>query len=127
MQAIKCVLVPTELAGNLTAAGFDQAATVRGFGVDAILTVTSITANLVTILVAKDQLTDLLKRLRDWMARSTAPDQGSEFVLDVSAQVGRDRCELRLVSRRSIVGDPPQVDLAGLDALLASAFDDHTR
>jgi hypothetical protein len=124
MEDMRCVQVPDGLASELAADGFGEVGTFRGVGDQAVLMITSVAANLVTILVAKEQISAFVKGVRAWMTRRTGPAADSEFVLDVSARVGRDQRTLRLVSRRSTAGQPPDIDMAALGSLLKAAFDD---
>lgn len=118
------VHVPSELAGELTLAGFDVAGARGAF--DQALAASTIGANLVAVLVAKDKVAELVGGVRAWMTRRTAAPEGSEFVLDLSAKSGDRRHELRVVARRTSAGAPPRIDTAALEALLASMLEDVT-
>jgi hypothetical protein len=116
------VQVPSELAGELALGGFDIVG-VRGV-LDQALTASAIGVNLVTILVARDKVAELVRSVCVWMTRRIAAEEGSELVLDLSARNGDQQLELRVVARRTAAGAPPQFDMSALEALLASTLED---
>src|SRR5882757_7240132 len=116
------VRVPAQLAGELALEGFDFAGT-RG-ALDEMLAVSSVGANLVTILVARDKAAALVAGVRTWLTRRTAAPEGSELVLDLSLRNGDRQYELRVVARRGDAGAPPRIDTAALESLLASMTED---
>jgi hypothetical protein len=121
-QDIWSVQVPSELASELILEGFDTAG--ARSALDVALTASTIGVNLVTVMVAKDKVAELIKTVRAWMTRSTAAAEGSELVLDLSARNGDQQFEVRVVARRTSAGSPPQIETAALDALLASTLKD---
>lgn len=116
------VQAPSELAGELALEGFDIAS-LRG-ALDEALAASAIAVNLVTVLVAKDNVAEFIRSVRSWMTHRTAEAEGSELVLDLSARNGDQQLEMRLVARRTVSGAPPQIDTAALQALLASTLED---
>jgi hypothetical protein len=121
-QDVWWVQVPSELAGELTLEGFDVAGTRSAL--DQALAASTIGTNLVTILVAKGKVTELIAGVRAWMTRRTAAPEGSELILDLSARNGNRRHDLRVVARRTEAGAPPRIDTAALETLLTSMLED---
>ena len=127
MSGIVLVQVPGEFARDLVSAGFDEVEPVRGGGFEAqaVLTVVSsavaLTADVATILVAKDAVEDFFRRLRSWMARRTGSAPGSEFTIKVSSHSPGASSQL-IMSRRTEAGAAPEVDVEALASLLHSVL-----
>lgn len=126
MLEMICVQVPEEFADELAMAGFAEIDQPRlgGYEAQAVLTfmtaAVGFTANVATIVVAKDAIADFARRLRFWMCRRTGSDSGSEFVIEVTSRSGDS--ELRLTCQRTAAAADPMVDTAALMTLLHAVF-----
>jgi hypothetical protein len=117
------IRIPDTLLGDLEFHGTGQADSFRDVG-DIALTITTVAANLVAILLARQQIAAFVRSVRAWMAHRTGPDVGSEFTLDVSARVNGEYRSIHLVSRRTIPGKPPDIDASSLQVIVSAVFDD---
>jgi len=126
MLEMICVQVPEEFADELAMAGFAEVDQPRLGGYEAqavvtfVTTAVGFTANVATIVVAKDKIADFVRLLRSWMWRRTGSHPGSEFVIEVTSRSGGS--ELWLKCRRPAVGVDPLVDTAALMTLLHAVF-----
>jgi hypothetical protein len=118
--------VPEQFAEDLVNAGFDEAEPMRGGASEAqailtlALTSTGFAANVATILIAKDALSDFISRLRSWLNRHTGEKEGSELIIEVTSRSPEVQSHIRIVARRMAAGAPPEVDLQKLTSLLQS-------
>jgi hypothetical protein len=128
MSDVVRVEMPAELAHSLTGDGFDEVVIFRGLGTDvhAILTVVpaglAVAASAATILVSRTAAGDLVAAIRSWMGHHTKPQEGSEFVVEISVRNGHASSHLRLTSRRDAPGQVPNIDITALASLVESMF-----
>jgi hypothetical protein len=122
------VAVPGDLARELLREGLSEVKRVRGADAQMILTIAEttvgLTANLATILVAKDEIGAFIQALRRWMADSTGRESGSEFTLEASRHDTHAEVKVRITSRRDDASQPPGVDVAAVESLVRAIFTD---
>jgi len=122
------IAVPDDLAQELTRDGLSEVKRVRGVDAQTILTIAGtavgVAANLVTILVAQDQIDTFTRTLRRWIGRRIGRESGSEFTLEASRNDGHTEIKVRIVSRRDDANQPPQVDVAAVESLIRAIFTD---